>query len=197
MKILFPRLTHEFLAESNVGRKATPAVSSNAFLLTLKACCSKFFLRHLDRLCSKSRVYFQWTRGFLLCKIFLESPLVRFVVPHRCYNGLVKCWRGDETLIDQSFSFIKSINLSLLSNVFHDLSSFIRYRSSNRQNSLQESLDRLLLFHKNMITALTWLSSAESKVADLDSIVEASQTEEQIEMDELHKELAVCCLANC
>ena len=42
-----------------------------------------------------------------------------------------------------------------------------------------------------MITALTWLSSAESKVADLDSIVEASQTEEQIEMDELHKELTV------
>ncbi|XP_065057528.1 dystrophin-like isoform X3 [Rhopilema esculentum] len=66
----------------------------------------------------------------------------------------------------------------------------IKERSSNRQNSLQESLDRLLLFHKNMITALTWLSSAESKVADLDSIVEASHTEEQIEMDELHKELA-------
>ena len=43
-----------------------------------------------------------------------------------------------------------------------------------------------------MITALTWLSSAESKVADLDSIVDASQTiEEQIEMDELHKELSV------
>ena len=43
-----------------------------------------------------------------------------------------------------------------------------------------------------MITALTWLSSAESKVADLDSIVDASQTiEEQIEMEELHKELSV------
>ncbi len=42
-----------------------------------------------------------------------------------------------------------------------------------------------------MITALTWLSSAESKVADLDSIVEASQTEEQIDMDELQKELVV------
>ena len=66
------------------------------------------------------------------------------------------------------------------------------FSSSNRQTTLQESLDRLLLFHKNMITALTWLSSAESKVADLDSIVDASQTiEEQIEMDELHKELSV------
>ncbi len=42
-----------------------------------------------------------------------------------------------------------------------------------------------------MITALTWLSSAESKVADLDSIVEASQTEEQIDMEDLQKELAV------
>eukprot|EP00794_Sanderia_malayensis_P000391 gene391-1025_t len=61
--------------------------------------------------------------------------------------------------------------------------------SSNRQQTLQDSLDRLLQFHKNMITALTWLSSAESKVADLDSIVEASQTEEQIDMDELQKEL--------
>lgn len=66
------------------------------------------------------------------------------------------------------------------------------FSSSNRQTTLQESLDRLLLFHKNMITALTWLSSAESKVADLDSIVDASQTiEEQIEMEELHRELSV------
>ena len=45
-----------------------------------------------------------------------------------------------------------------------------------------------------MIAALTWLSSAESKVAELDSLVEASQTEEHTDMDELHRELAVSVL---
>ena len=45
-----------------------------------------------------------------------------------------------------------------------------------------------------MIAALTWLSSVEYKVAKLDSLVEASQTEEHTDMDELHRELAVSVL---
>ena len=65
------------------------------------------------------------------------------------------------------------------------------FRSNTRQQSLQEALDRLLLFHKNMISALTWLSSAESKVAELDSLVEASQTEESSNVEELQKDMKV------
>ena len=71
----------------------------------------------------------------------------------------------------------------ILSNLF--------FRSNARQQSLQDALDRLLLFHKNMISALTWLSSAESKVAELDSLVEASQTEESTNVQELQKEMRV------
>ena len=67
----------------------------------------------------------------------------------------------------------------------------IFFRSNARQQSLQDALDRLLLFHKNMISALTWLSSAESKVAELDSLVEASQTEESTNVQELQKEMRV------
>ena len=75
-------------------------------------------------------------------------------------------------------------------NTCSTLSPFVP-RSNNRHQSLQEALDRLLLFHKNMISALTWLSSAESKVAELDSLVEASQTEEAADMDELQREMMV------
>ena len=65
------------------------------------------------------------------------------------------------------------------------------FRSNARQQSLQEALDNLLLFHKNMISALTWLSSAESKVAELDSLVEASQTEDNTDVEELQQEMLV------
>ena len=42
-----------------------------------------------------------------------------------------------------------------------------------------------------MINALTWLTSAESKVAELDSAVEATSTEEQQDTEALKKELKV------
>jgi len=50
----------------------------------------------------------------------------------------------------------------------------------------------LLQFHKNMISALTWLSSAESKVAELDSLVESSQAEDSSDLEEVQKEMQVC-----
>lgn len=43
-----------------------------------------------------------------------------------------------------------------------------------------------------MISALTWLSSAESKVAELDSLVESSQAEDTSDVDELQREMQVC-----
>lgn len=49
----------------------------------------------------------------------------------------------------------------------------------------------MVRFHEDMINALTWLTSAESKVAELDSAVEATSTEEQQDMDALRKELKV------
>ncbi|XP_057306952.1 utrophin-like isoform X3 [Hydractinia symbiolongicarpus] len=65
----------------------------------------------------------------------------------------------------------------------------VEQSSNTRQQSLQDALDRLLVFHKNMISALTWLSSAESKVAELDSLVEASQAEDSNDMEELQREM--------
>nr|XP_012563309.1 unnamed protein product [Hydra vulgaris] len=62
-------------------------------------------------------------------------------------------------------------------------------KSNIRQQSLQEALDNILVFHKNMIGALTWLSSAESKVAELDSLFEASQTEDNTDLEELQQEM--------
>ncbi|XP_065653209.1 utrophin-like isoform X2 [Hydra vulgaris] len=62
-------------------------------------------------------------------------------------------------------------------------------KSNIRQQSLQEALDNILVFHKNMIGALTWLSSAESKVAELDSLYEASQTEDNTDLEELQQEM--------
>lgn len=49
----------------------------------------------------------------------------------------------------------------------------------------------MVRFHEDMINALTWLTSAESKVAELDSAVEATSTEEQQDTEALKKELKV------
>jgi len=71
------------------------------------------------------------------------------------------------------------------------------YRSDSRKKHLKEAFDRMVRFHEDMINALTWLTSAESKVAELDSAVEATSTEEQQDMEALRKELKVrlilCC----
>ena len=65
------------------------------------------------------------------------------------------------------------------------------YRSDSRKKNLKEAFDRMVQFHEDMINALTWLTSAESKVAELDSAVEATSTEEQQDMEALRKELKV------
>ena len=49
----------------------------------------------------------------------------------------------------------------------------------------------MVRFHEDMINALTWLTSAESKVAELDSAVEATSTEERVETENLKTELNV------
>jgi len=64
-------------------------------------------------------------------------------------------------------------------------------RSDSRKKNLKEAFDRMVRFHEDMINALTWLTSAESKVAELDSAVEATSTEEQQDMEALRKELKV------
>lgn len=55
----------------------------------------------------------------------------------------------------------------------------------------------MVQFHEDMINALTWLTSAESKVAELDSAVEATSTEEQQDMEALRKELKVRLTLRC
>ena len=40
-------------------------------------------------------------------------------------------------------------------------------------------LRRLVHFHESMISALTWLTSTESKIAELDSAVDAAAADEQ------------------
>lgn len=55
----------------------------------------------------------------------------------------------------------------------------------------------MVRFHEDMINALTWLTSAESKVAELDSAVEATSTEEQQDMEALRKELKVRLIFRC
>ena len=65
------------------------------------------------------------------------------------------------------------------------------FRSDSRKKNLKEAFDRMVRFHEDMINALTWLTSAESKVAELDSAVEATSTEEQQDTEALKKELKV------
>lgn len=71
------------------------------------------------------------------------------------------------------------------------MGAFHFFRSDSRKKNLKEAFDRMVRFHEDMINALTWLTSAESKVAELDSAVEATSTEEQQDMDALRKELKV------
>ena len=70
-------------------------------------------------------------------------------------------------------------------------------RSDSRRKHIKEAFDRMVRFHEDMINALTWLTSAESKVAELDSAVEATSTEEQQDMEALRKELKVGFLLCC
>lgn len=65
------------------------------------------------------------------------------------------------------------------------------FRSDSHKKNLKEAFDRMVRFHEDMINALTWLTSAESKVAELDSAVEATSTEEQQDTEALKKELKV------
>ena len=67
-------------------------------------------------------------------------------------------------------------------------------RSDSRKKNLKEAFDRMVRFHEDMTNALTWLTSAESKVAELDSAVEATSTEEQQDAEALRKEIKV---SNC
>ena len=93
--------------------------------------------------------------------------------------------------------------LSLLRNNPHEIILFLIvlffycYRSDSRKKNLKEAFDRMVQFHEDMINALTWLTSAESKVAELDSAVEATSTEEQQDMEALRKELKVRFILRC
>ena len=64
-------------------------------------------------------------------------------------------------------------------------------RSDARRKHLKEAFDQMVRFHEDMINALTWLTSAESKVAELDSAVEITSTEERVDSDNLKTELNV------
>ena len=54
---------------------------------------------------------------------------------------------------------------------------------------LEEQLNRLVQFHESMIEALTWLTSTESKIAELDSAADAA--EEHTDRSSLKEELKV------
>lgn len=69
--------------------------------------------------------------------------------------------------------------------------SFFLVRCDERKNKLQDMLTRLVNFHENMISALTWLTSAESKIAELDSAVDAATAEEHPDVSSLKSDLKV------
>ena len=52
-------------------------------------------------------------------------------------------------------------------------------------------LKRLIQFHENMISALTWLTSTESKIAELDSAVDAAAADENPDLATLKADLKV------
>ena len=70
-----------------------------------------------------------------------------------------------------------------------ECSQYFSPRCDGRKDKLQEQLTRLVQFHENMISALTWLTSAESKIAELDSAVDAA--EEHPDLTSLKEELKV------
>ena len=69
------------------------------------------------------------------------------------------------------------------------ISKLLYSRCDERKDKLQEMLTRLVQFHENMTSALTWLTSAESKIAELDSTVDPAATEEHPDLTSLKEEL--------
>merc|ERR1719427_1788152 len=63
--------------------------------------------------------------------------------------------------------------------------------TTTRQTQLQQALDNLQLFHKDMTSSNTWLSNTESRVAGLDGRVEACHAEDEGDMQSIKDEMNV------
>jgi hypothetical protein len=55
----------------------------------------------------------------------------------------------------------------------------------------------MVRFHEEMINALTWLTTTESKVAELDSSIDAGCGENREDVENLKFELKVCGKVKC
>ncbi|XP_044172339.1 dystrophin-like [Acropora millepora] len=108
----------------------------------------------------------------------------------------VETWRGSISAVNQcgdhitqEFPHYEAGELKSFLAEVNDRWNNVTNRSDSRKNNLKEAFDRMVSFHEDMINALTWLTSAESKVAELDSAVEATSTEDQQDTEALRKEL--------
>lgn len=127
---------------------------------------------------------------------YTVSELEEQIDKHKEFEDDVENWRGSITAVNQcgehlvqEFPHYESGELKNSMSEVNERWSNITVRSDSRKKNLKEAFDRMVRFHEDMINALTWLTSAESKVAELDSAVEATSTEEQQDMDALRKEL--------
>ena len=85
---------------------------------------------------------------------------------------------------------LQCISIAVYSTIL-TISKLLYSRCDERKDKLQEMLTRLVQFHENMTSALTWLTSAESKIAELDSAVDAAARDKQPDLTLLKEELKV------
>lgn len=115
---------------------------------------------------------------------------------HKEFEDDVETWRGSISAVNQcgdhmvqEFAHYEAGELKTFLAEVNERWTNITNRSDSRKKNLKEAFDRMVRFHEDMTNALTWLTSAESKVAELDSAVEATSTEEQQDAEALRKEI--------
>lgn len=127
---------------------------------------------------------------------YTVSELEEKIDKHKEFEEDVETWRGSISAVNQcgdhlfqEFPQYESGELKNSMSEVNERWTNITNRSDSHKKNLKEAFDRMVRFHEDMINALTWLTSAESKVAELDSAVEATSTEEQQDTEALKKEL--------
>lgn len=64
-------------------------------------------------------------------------------------------------------------------------------RSDTRTENLKDAFHRMVRFHEEMINGLTWLTTTESTVAELDTMIDSSHSEGRDKVETLKIELKV------
>ncbi|XP_048577310.1 dystrophin isoform X2 [Nematostella vectensis] len=114
------------------------------------------------------------------------SELEEQMVKHKEFEEDVELWRGSITAVThcgenlcREFPHYESAELK------HNLADMKNrwdsacHKSEARREHLKEAYERMVQFHEEMIHALTWLTTAESKVAELDSAVDTTEAEDR------------------